>query len=120
MRGSPFGEYNLPFLKKHLQGQPVTVVRFATWQEGLLLKEGNPKHVRNLDDLARHDVRMVNREKGAGARLLLDHLLSRHRIPTQIVRGYGTVASSRSALGIYFRKEADVRIGHKPCPTVQF
>ena len=112
MRDPRSGEYNLPFLKKHLQGQPVTVVRFATWQEGLLLKEGNPKHVRNLDDLARHDVRMVNREKGAGARLLLDHLLSRHRIPTQIVRGYGTVASSQIGLGRYISEgKADVGIG---------
>ncbi len=112
MRDPRSGEYNLPFLKKHLQGQPVTVVRFATWQEGLLLKEGNPKHVRGLEDLARSDVRMVNREKGAGARLLLDHLLSRHHIPSQIVRGYGTIASSQIGLGRCISEgKADVGIG---------
>ncbi len=112
MRDPRSGEYNLPFLKKHLQGQPVTVVRFATWQEGLLLKEGNPKHVRGLEDLARPDVRMVNREKGAGARLLLDHLLSRHHIPSQIVRGYGTIASSQIGLGRCISEgKADVGIG---------
>ena len=112
MRDPRSGEYNLPFLKKHLQGQPVTVVRFATWQEGLLLKEGNPKHVRGLEDLARPDVRMVNREKGAGARLLLDHLLSRHHIPSQTVRGYGTIASSQIGLGRCISEgKADVGIG---------
>ncbi len=112
MRDPRSGEYNLPFLKKYLQGQTVTVVRFATWQEGLLLKEGNPKHVRGLEDLARPDVRIVNREKGAGARLLLDHLLSRHRIPSQVVRGYGTMASSQIGLGRCISEgKADVGIG---------
>ena len=112
MRDSRSGEYNLPFLKRYLHGQSVTVVRFATWQEGLLLKEGNPKQVRSLEDLARPDVRMVNREKGAGARLLLDHLLSRHRIPSQIVRGYGTIASSQIGLGRCISEgKADVGIG---------
>lgn len=112
MRDPRSGEYNLPFLKKYFQRQTVTVVRFATWQEGLLLKEGNPKDVRGLEDLARPDVRMVNREKGAGARLLLDHLLSRHRIPTQTVRGYGTMASSQIGLGRYISEgKADVGIG---------
>ena len=58
------------------------VVRFATWQEGFLLKGGQPqRHVRGVEDLARPDVRIVNREKGAGALdCFLDQLLSRHRL----------------------------------------
>ena len=112
MRDRRSGEYNLPFLRKYLQGQTVTVVRFATWQEGLLLKGGNPKQVRGLEDLARPDVRMVNRERGAGARLLLDHLLARHRIQSQLVRGYGTIASSQIGLGRCIAEgRADVGIG---------
>ena len=112
LRDRRSGEYNLPFLRKYLQGQTVTVVRFATWQEGLLLKGGNPKRVRGFEDLARPDVRMVNREKGAGARLLLDYLLSRHRIPSQVVRGYGSIASSQIGLGRWIAEgKADVGIG---------
>ena len=112
LRDPRSGEYNLPFLKRYLHGQAVTVVRFATWQEGLLLNEGNPKQVRGLEDLARPDVRMVNREKGAGARFLLDHLLSRHRIPNQIVRGYGAIAVSQIGLGRCISEgKADVGIG---------
>ena len=112
MRDPRSGEYNIPFLKRHLKGRAVTVVRFATWQEGLLVKEGNPKHVRGLEDLTRPDVRMVNREKGAGARLLLDHLLSRHGIPSQIVRGYGAIALSQIGLGRCISEgKADVGIG---------
>ncbi len=112
MRDPRSGEYNIPFLKRHVKGRAVTVVRFATWHEGLLVKEGNPKQVRGLEDLTRPDVRMVNREKGAGARLLLDHLLSRDRIPSQIVRGYGTIAFSQIGLGRYILEgKADVGIG---------
>ncbi|MYJ54479.1 MAG: helix-turn-helix domain-containing protein [Nitrospira sp. SB0672_bin_25] len=112
LRDRRSGEYNLPFLRKYLRGQTVTVVRFATWQEGLLLKGGNPKRVRGFEDLARPDVRMVNRERGAGARLLLDHLLSRHRIPSQVVSGYGTIAPSQIGLGRWIAEgKADVGIG---------
>ena len=112
LRDRRSGEYNLPFLRKYLRGQTVTVVRFATWQEGLLLKGGNPKRVRGFEDLARPDVRMVNRERGAGARLLLDHLLSRHRIPSQVVSGYETIASSQIGLGRWIAEgKADVGIG---------
>lgn len=112
MRDPRSGEYNIPFVKRHLKGQAVTVVRFATWHEGFLVKEGNPKQVRGLEDLTRPDVRMVNREKGAGARLLLDHLLSSYRIPSQIVRGYEAIAFSQIGLGRYISEgKADVGIG---------
>ncbi len=112
MRDPRSGDYNLPFLKKYLSGQNVTVVRFAAWQEGLLLKRGNSRKIRGPEDLSRPDVRIVNREKGAGARLLLDYVLSRHRISSQIVDGYGAIASSQLGLGRCISEgKADVGIG---------
>jgi len=108
----PTGIFNLPFLRKYLRGLSVTVVRFAAWQEGLVIQQGNPKRIRGIDDLARKDVRMINREKGSGARSLLDHLLTSQGIPADVVNGYGAVSSSQISLGkVVAQGQADVGIG---------
>ena len=46
----------------------VAVISFAVWEEGIVTAAGNPKRIRGIEDLARRDVAMVNREKGAGSR----------------------------------------------------
>jgi molybdate-binding protein len=88
------GESNLPYLRRHLKGRQVTVVTFASWQQGLIVAEGNPKHVRRIEDLARKDVRLVNREEGAGARLLLDQQLAAAGLTGRQVNGYRHEAGS--------------------------
>jgi len=44
----------------------VAVVSFAVWEEGIVTARGNPKAIRAVEDFARPDVTMVNREAGAG------------------------------------------------------
>ncbi|MEC4672561.1 MAG: substrate-binding domain-containing protein [Nitrospirota bacterium] len=106
------GAYNLPFLKKYMKGHAVTVVRFAAWQEGLLLRRGNPKKVKGIEDLARSSVRLINREGGSGARLLLDHLLGKAGMASHVVRGYESQCSSQLELGRSIQEGmADVGIG---------
>jgi putative molybdopterin biosynthesis protein len=46
-------------------------VNFACWREGLAVRQGNPKSIRSVADLARRNVTFVNREAGAGAQRLL-------------------------------------------------
>ncbi len=77
----PSGEFNLPFLRKHLGRRRTTVVTLAFWQMGLVVSPGNPKSIRSVEDLARKDVRIVNRERGSGARQLLDRRLAEAGIP---------------------------------------
>ena len=88
------GEANLPYLRRHFQAGEVKVVTFATWQQGLLLRPGNPKGIRSVEDLARKDVSIVNREPGAGARMLLDQHLARMGTDGTRINGYGLIASS--------------------------
>ncbi len=66
----------------------VAVISFAIWEQGILTARGNPKGVRGLEDLARRDITIANREKGAGARHLLDEGLQRLNIDSRKVRGY--------------------------------
>ena len=86
------GEFNLPFVRKEFPLAEMMVVTFARWEEGLVSAPGNPKRVRKIEDLARKDVRFVNRELGSGSRALLDQLLAKCGIDSEKVRGYERVA----------------------------
>lgn len=70
-----------------------SVLSFALWEEGLVVAAGNPKSIYSAADLARPDVRIANREPGAGCRSLLDTLLDRLGIKPSQVQGYDCVAS---------------------------
>ncbi|MCD6425772.1 MAG: molybdopterin biosynthesis protein [Anaerolineales bacterium] len=107
------GEYNLTYIKQHIPDIPLRVVTLVGRTQGLFLAKGNPKNIQGLEDLKRQDLNFVNRQHGAGTRLLLDYHLGELGIPPEIVRGYdheeynhlaaaAVVASGRAdcALGI--------------------
>jgi putative molybdopterin biosynthesis protein len=82
------GEYNLTYIQRHLPELPVVVMSLVGRQQGLLLPKGNPKKIRDLVDLTRHEVVFVNRQRGAGTRVLLDYQLGLLGIDKEIIRGY--------------------------------
>jgi molybdate-binding protein/DNA-binding XRE family transcriptional regulator len=87
------GESNLPEIARLFPKNSVAVIAFAVWEEGILAAAGNPKNVRGIEDLARKDITIVNREEGAGSRALLDTHLRRLSIGPKQVRGYDRLAS---------------------------
>jgi len=74
------------------------LVHLATWPLGLAVRRGNPRGIQGIADLARPDVRMVNREQGASARALLDRLLSEIGLPAAAVRGYADEVEGHEAV----------------------
>lgn len=82
------GEYNLPDVRRLLPGIPVTVVHLVRREQGLIVAPGNPRGLRGLEDLTRPGVRFVNRQPGAGTRVLLDARLARLGIPPEAIQGY--------------------------------
>ncbi len=80
---------NRPDLERNLRGMDCLVVTFAHWEEGLIVKQGNPKKLRSITDLARPAVKIVNRENGSGARRLLDREFEAAGIQRAKVKGYG-------------------------------
>jgi putative molybdopterin biosynthesis protein len=94
LRDVSSGEYNLPTIRRMFPKGDVKVVTFAIWEQGLVMQAGNPKNVRSVADLARKGVSIINREKGAGSRELLDTQLRAAGIKPEQVRGY-----DREALG---------------------
>jgi putative molybdopterin biosynthesis protein len=93
LRDQASGESNLPAIHRLFARNSVAVVSLAVWDEGLVLAPGNPKSIRSVADFARRDVAIVNRETGAGSRLLLDAHLDRLGLPGEKVRGYDRLAS---------------------------
>src|ERR1044071_5556002 len=81
--------WNLPDLKPKLGNLDCLVVTFAHWEEGFIVRQGNPKKIRSATDLAKPAVRIVNREKGSGARRLLDKQLKASGVKSTRVKGYG-------------------------------
>jgi molybdopterin molybdotransferase/putative molybdopterin biosynthesis protein len=80
------GEYTLPYLDRILPG--AGVVRLVHRDQGLIVAPGNPLHLAGIEDLARVGVRYVNRQRGAGTRVLLDHELGQRGISPAAVDGY--------------------------------
>jgi putative molybdopterin biosynthesis protein len=105
------GEYNLSFIRQYLPGQRVKVVALAGRQQGLIVLKGNPKGIRSLEDLAQAGVSFINRQRGAGTRLLLDYHLVLLGLESASIHGYNqeeythlaiaaAVASGRADCGL--------------------
>jgi putative molybdopterin biosynthesis protein len=82
------GEYNIPFIQKYLDGVPLLLVNLTFRQQGLLVPKGNPKGIAGFADLTRPEVCFINRQRGAGTRLLTDHHLQGLDIAPEQVAGY--------------------------------
>jgi putative molybdopterin biosynthesis protein len=105
------GEYNVSYIRQYLPGIPVRLMTWVGRDQGLLVPKGNPKKIMALEDLARKEVSFINRQRGAGTRVLLDYHLQRLGISTVDIRGYdqeeythlavaAAVSSSRADCGL--------------------
>lgn len=103
------GDYNLPIIRRLFAAGSVRVLTFAVWEQGLVVKRGNPKSIRSAADLASSRITVVNRERGSGSRDLLDKMLRQLGIPTEHVKGYSSIAPGHLAAAYA------VAAGHADC-----
>ncbi len=99
----------MPFVERMLGDAPVAVVRLAHRDQGLMVAPGNPLELRSLEDLATRAARFINRQRGAGTRVLLDHLLAQQDIEPGALPGYEREEYSHLAVA------ATVAAGHADC-----
>jgi len=105
-------EYNIPFLPTYLPNIKPVVVNLFYRDLGFIVGTKNPLGIRGFEDLARKGIKFVNRQKGSGTRVLLDHHLRSLRIPSSKINGYGKEAFTHLEVGLaVLSKEADVGIG---------
>lgn len=81
-------QYNLPFIRQLFVHEPITVMRLASREQGMIVAKGNPKNIAGVKDLARDDVTIINRQKGAGTRFLLDSFLATEKLEPAALKGY--------------------------------
>ncbi len=105
------GEYNIPFLPTYLPNVKPVVVNLFRRDLGFVVAPKNPFHVGGFEDLAEKGIRFVNRQKGSGTRMLLDHHLKRLQILPSKINGYGKEVYTHFEVGLsILSKEADVGI----------
>lgn len=80
------GEYNISYVKKYFPDGGVTLIRGVGRIQGLMVPKGNPKNITCINDIKR--VSFVNRQRGAGTRVLLDRLMYENGIGQNEVYGY--------------------------------
>lgn len=103
---------NVPYVRNLAPGASVIVFRLYGRQAGLIVKKGNPKKLTTWGSLLHEGVRLANRVKGSGARVLLDEKLRAMDARADSIEGYdgrykvGATAARRVAGGA-----ADVTIG---------
>ena len=85
---SESGEYNFPYIKKMLPQRELIVVNLTYREQGIMVKRGNPKNIKGIDDLVKKDINFINRQKGSGTRVLLDYLLKKKGINPLDIQGY--------------------------------
>lgn len=105
------GTYNLAAVRQYLPGIKVRIYGWVGREQGLIVSKGNPKGLSGLQDLVRNEITFVNRQRGAGTRILLDYHLEKSGIAAETVRGYAheeythlavaaAVASGRADCGL--------------------
>lgn len=82
------GDYNLPYIRQLLPGRQVLLVNLSYRMQGWIVPKGNPDQVSDIRDLAQKSLSFVNRQKGAGTRLLFDYLLKQDGLSPESISGY--------------------------------
>ncbi|PIC56888.1 hypothetical protein CSV80_11755 [Sporosarcina sp. P12(2017)] len=106
------GEYNLPYIKRLLTGRSYMVIHLLGRKAGLYAQKNNPKQLQNWSDLGQPGIRLVNREKGSGARVLLDEQLQLAEITAPSITGYDDEELNHMAVATRIASGyADVGVG---------
>jgi len=123
------GTYNISYIRKYLPGRAIKLVNLVHRENGLIVRRGNPKAIRGVEDLTRPEVTFINRQGGSGTRILLDYRLKQLGIEPAAINGYGTEefthmsvavavlsGSADAGLGIYAAAKA-LRLDFIPVVT---
>jgi len=98
--------------RRQLSARKHQLLRVCNRVQGLMVPAGNPKRLRDVRDLARMDVRFLNRQPGAGTRMVFDLLLQQHGLKPSDIRGYTSEEHTHAAVAALIAGgEADAGLG---------
>lgn len=106
------GEYNRSYIKRYIPEIPVKLFHGVMREQGFIVPKGNPKEIRGFQDLLRDDVRFINRQAGAGTRVLLDYHLDRLGLDPKDIKGYEIEEYTHTSVAVaVLSNVADVGMG---------
>jgi putative molybdopterin biosynthesis protein len=106
------GSYNISYVKKYLPDIKVKLVHLVLRDQGLILPRGNPKAIKDIEDLSRKDIIFINRQAGSGTRILLDYRLKQLGIDPSGVNGYENEEFTHMSVAVAVQSGAvDVTLG---------
>lgn len=106
------GLYNVSAALKYFEGKEMVLIRGVKRLQGLFVKKGNPQNIHKLSDLVQPGIRFVNRQRGAGTRVLLDYELSKSEIDPNDINGYTREVNTHTAVAVAVAtNSADVGLG---------
>ncbi len=104
------GVYNLDAIRSLFPCREMALIKGVGRVQGIMVKKGNPLGIAGIEDLPR--CRFVNRQRGAGTRVLLDYLLGKAGVDPQGIAGYDREAATHMAVAASVRGEsADAGLG---------
>lgn len=83
---SESGEYNKSYVEKYFPEGGVVLVKGIGRMQGFMVAGGNPLGIKTMCDMKKH--RYVNRQRGAGTRILCDYILKKDGISPKDINGY--------------------------------
>lgn len=106
------GEYNQSYVEKYMKDKEVVLVQLVYRQQGWFVKKGNPLGISSVHDLTKPGITYINRQRGAGTRLLFDYLLKQEAVDRAGIYGYSREAVSHlSVAAAVAGGTADVGLG---------
>ena len=87
------GTYNTEYIRKFLPGEDIVLICLAEREQGIASEAGL-----TFDELQSHT--FVNRQKGSGTRMLLDHILANKSIAPESITGYGNEVTTHLAVAL--------------------
>ncbi len=112
------GIYNESYVHRYLPDREVMLIKLVGREQGWIVPRGNPLALAGWADVVHNALRFVNRQRGAGTRLLLDYELQQRDIDPAQVSGYdreeythlavaAAVASGAANAGLGIRAAAE-------------
>ncbi|MFN2277453.1 MAG: substrate-binding domain-containing protein, partial [Candidatus Promineifilaceae bacterium] len=126
------GIYNESYVRRYLPDRDVMLVKLVGRQQGWMVPKGNPLQLSAWEDVVHPDLQFINRQRGAGTRVLLDYELDRRGIDSSRVSGYereeythlavsAAVASGAANAGLGIRAAAEaLDLDFVPLATEQY
>lgn len=106
------GSYNISYIKRYVPEKALHLIHLVDREQGLIVKPGNPKGIRDISDLGSPDIRFVNRQGGSGTRILLDYRLKQLQISPDDIAGYASEEYTHMAVAVAVLSDAaDVGLG---------